>query len=1253
MNESSLPPDLESRLLRAFDLPDVAQADALDALCLTHSDHAPELHRRMAELHRDAKGQGAGALQPGEQVGPYRLLSLLGEGGMGKVFLAEQRAPIQRRVALKVIKLGMDSKAVLARFEAERQALAMMEHSCIAKVLDAGVTDAGQPYFAMEHVQGIPITEYCDQNRLTFQERIELFQQVCSGVQHAHLKGVMHRDLKPGNVLVTVQDGAPTPKIIDFGLAKAMDRTLAEATIFTEHGVVMGTPEYMSPEQAGLGGLGIDTRTDVYSLGVMLYELLVGELPFARKELFAKGLAEMQRLIREVEPPRPSTKVTTIGATAEDVARRRRLDASALRRRLRGDLDWILMRALEKDRTRRYQSAHELADDLGRHLALEPVLAGPPGAGYRVRKLVRKHRAFVAAAAAVFGALVAGLWVSLHLYGLASDEAERAAAQEREATRQKGVAMARATEAEQARLDARQASKELERKQAELELKQGELERSLTRVTALRVLAESRLRAPTDPTVALLVAERVSPDASSLDANRALLATLAKLQERRRVSLGPSGPHFLAFPADQRLVYSWAPIPNAKLAAHSLPDLKVIRETDKLAAVSPQEVEEWNAMGRWGPFTMNPSDGMRALAPDALLVRTCDAWLVLDPSTLRPIRSFEVRREPGILSDGSSFWSLHNRRADGWSLPSVLRTGTLPTPDWTVPLDAPSRARLLLQTSLERILVLSQTQLESRAFSGEPGRPLPWETDEGGFVPSPDGLRALCSRGDRLALLSLDREPRALAELPLRARPFRYGWCDSRVAFVVDETRALHLLDSTTLATRSVDSEVVRALETKGTPGVASIRADGTCSVFDTGGGLLFTMRHVSKRSSTMWLTQHSNEVLIFERHGDVGVFSKTGLEAAWHESSTWPVPLRWMERDFAKGRDPRELWVPRVGARLLEARGTQRRGLWRAFSRDGSLVWARDGAFEVATGRRVGVTPTLKKGFGLGQTEVFGADHGSLLLRDGAVQAWPDVQVVELRSVWVAKSPVTKTSDRETDATGTLFNMLSSYREDGWVDWAADQQRIAVGTPEGGVEILNHDGSETLFACRRPSESAIGAGAFSPDGTRLVLLGDSGETWIRVVGEAWSEVLADVTRRSGPSAYAFQEDGSHISIGYLDGSVRVLKTADGTEVCALRPNLTPVTAIALSPDGGHLGTASLDGTARVFTIATGEQTHEYPHDGVPFLLGFGADGKTLVTHSPGHWHFWPMNLRELATEMKPRELTAEEIAEFGIPTGK
>ena len=326
---------------------------------------------------------------------------------MGEVWLADRAAPVRRQVAVKLIKAGMDTAQVVARFEAERQALALMDHPAIATVFDGGTTPEGRPYFVMEYVKGEPITAYCDRHKLGMRQRLELFAQVCDGVQHAHQKGVVHRDLKPSNVLVAVQDDRPVPKIIDFGVAKATAQQLTDRTLRTEFGAMIGTLEYMSPEQAEMGGLDIDTRTDVYALGVILYELLTGALPFESKELRQAGILEIRRTIREKEPLRPSTRITRLGGASTAAAANRHTEPRRLAGLLRGDLDWVTMRALEKDRTRRYQTVNALAAEVRRYLNHEPVVAGPPGAAYRAKKFVRRHRFGVAAAATLVVLLAA------------------------------------------------------------------------------------------------------------------------------------------------------------------------------------------------------------------------------------------------------------------------------------------------------------------------------------------------------------------------------------------------------------------------------------------------------------------------------------------------------------------------------------------------------------------------------------------------------------------------------------------------------------------------------------------------------------------------------------------------------------------------------------------------------------------------------------------------------------------------------
>ncbi len=353
---------------------------------------------------------------PGTMIGRYKLLEKIGEGGFGVIYMAEQQVPVQRKVALKIIKPGMDTREVIARFEAERQALALMDHPNIARVLDGGATEAGRPYFLMELVRGIPITEFCDQNNLPTRYRLQLFIKVCQAVQHAHQKAVIHRDLKPSNILVTLHDGEPVPKVIDFGVAKALRQKLSEKTFFTAFWQMIGTPAYMSPEQAEMSGLDIDTRSDIYSLGVLLYELLTGATPFNRETMAKAGLDEIRRMVRETEPLKPSTRLRTLGDKLADVARHRHIEPAALSRLVRGDLDWIVMRCLEKDRTRRYETANGLASDIKRFLNDESVTAAAPSALYRFQKLIRRNKLAFAAGTEVGLSLLIGMTLSTVLF---------------------------------------------------------------------------------------------------------------------------------------------------------------------------------------------------------------------------------------------------------------------------------------------------------------------------------------------------------------------------------------------------------------------------------------------------------------------------------------------------------------------------------------------------------------------------------------------------------------------------------------------------------------------------------------------------------------------------------------------------------------------------------------------------------------------------------------------------------------------
>ena len=459
--------DLKARELfaAAIDRPESERESYLDSACADDPglrDHVADLlqaHDRAGEFLAGAtvhevpypSPADAPAERPGARIGPYTLVKYLGEGGFGTVYLAQQEHPVRRTVALKIIKPGMDTRQVIARFDAERQALALMDHPNIARVLDAGATETGRPFFVMEAVQGVPITKFCDQQKLSTRQRLDLFVQVCRAVQHAHTKGIIHRDLKPSNILVSQTDEAapPVPKVIDFGIAKATHQRLTEHTYLTDARQMIGTPEYMSPEQADGAGIDVDTRSDVYSLGVLLYELLTGTTPFDARELRNKAFAEMQRIIREVDPPKPSTRLSTLGGTLATVATERGAQPHRLSHIVRGELDWIVMRAIEKERARRYETASDLASDVERYLRDELVQARPPSRAYLFRKLLRRHRVAVGAGSAIAAAILMGM--GLALWGLyrASKERDNALEAKAAETRQLNIANAARARAKQ------------------------------------------------------------------------------------------------------------------------------------------------------------------------------------------------------------------------------------------------------------------------------------------------------------------------------------------------------------------------------------------------------------------------------------------------------------------------------------------------------------------------------------------------------------------------------------------------------------------------------------------------------------------------------------------------------------------------------------------------------------------------------------------------------------------------------------
>ncbi len=1075
--------------------------------------------------------------QPGATIDRYKLLELIGEGGFGAVYMADQKEPVRRRVALKIIKLGMDTKQVIARFEAERQALAMMDHPNIAKVLDAGATSAGRPYFVMELVKGVPITEYCDAENLSTKARLDLFIGVCNAVQHAHQKGIIHRDLKPNNVLITMHDDRPVPKVIDFGIAKATNRELTDKTLFTEFRQFVGTPEYMSPEQAQMSGLDIDTRSDIYALGVLLYELLTGTTPFDARELRAAGLNELQRIIREEEPPKPSTRLSTLGDDITSVAKHRRDDPAHLARSLQGDLDWIVMKALEKNRTRRYETANGFAADIRRHLDNEPVIASPPSATYRFKKLVQRNKGVFAATGIVAAALILGLAVATT--GLVSAVRARDA-----------EAAAKDSELEQ-RVLAEEAQEEAERQRNEA-------------ITQSNIAAEQAARTRAN---SILVA--ASADEDPL-VQALLLTELADV---------PNMPRRLGVARD--VANSPIPMTVLRQTEEVLIEGEIVLSPDGrlLATVSKGTTLIWRTDGTGEPIVrpgIRPSfsgNGMHIVTKEqgrAYVFRTDGAGQPL-----------VLQHEHDVLMAEFS--------QDGKHIVTIIRNGSVRL--WQA--DGTEELVLLGENETRASAVAFSANSARVAIASDDGVTRVWRTDGSGppvvfqgpegridaVAFSPDGAEvAIHQRDGQATIWPEDGElhdivsvwaadgsgaPRIyvrvgslggttqmwrmngegdpvaltgyLVPLGLRLAPFGHDLAASADGTLLldgywDREARIHRVDGR--------EEALVLSNGNNRVGTAAFNADGTVVAIAGDGPV------------RIWsIAGASTEPLVFRDHQDWvrGVaFSPDGSLVA---TASYDGTAHIRRADGAgdiivlpHGAVVMSVNFSPDGARLVTASHDGAARIWRVDGTGEPLVFPHDGPLEDAD---------------------FSLDSALIVTgsRDGTARIW---------NADGSGEPIVLGS------TGGRRTPLHS------VTFSPDGTKVLVGGPSDTAWLWRADGTGSPIELE--GNENMWGGDFSPDGKRIVMGCGDGEVRIWNA-DGMGEPIVRMEHLDEAFDAAFSPDGARVVTVSQDGTAHVWWVDGSKETLVLRGHGGIVTGAAFSPDGTRVITASKDGTTRIWRV--------------------------------------------------------------------
>jgi WD40 repeat protein len=1129
----------------------------------------------------------------GSLIGRYKVLERLGEGGFGAVWLAEQKEPVRRKVALKIIKLGMDSRQVVARFEAERQALALMDHPNIAKVLDAGATDNGRPYFVMELVRGIPITRFCDENRLPTKERLDLFIKVCQAIQHAHQKGIIHRDIKPSNILVTLHDGVPVPKVIDFGIAKATQQELTDKTIHTQFQQFIGTPAYMSPEQAELSGLDIDTRSDIYSLGVLLYELLTGKTPFDAKALLEAGLEEMRRTIREKEPVRPSTRLSAmLEGELTTTARQRGSEAPKLIHLLRGDLDWIVMKALEKDRTRRYETANGLGMDIQRHLQGEAVIARPPSNLYRLQKLVRRNRLAFAAAGAVTLALIAGVLVSTWQAVLAVRAKNQAKASEQKAQQ------ARADEARQREL-AQAEAKRAEENAILLKIQRAEdLFAADNSSAALAWLAQVLRQSPTNR----LAAQRLISALSQRNFPLPTVEPLKHAGELRFAEFSPDAHHVLTASADNtaRVWDARTGLPVTPPLAHAAavnsarfsPDGQrmVTASADKTARV-------WDARDGQpisDPLQHNFSVGSADFSPDGSKIATVagyDPVFIWDSATGKRLVQLVYKGNP-TSADFS---------------PDSQRVVTAATSDHTANVWDANSGQMISEVRHDYFVGLARFSADGKrfvtasldntarvwdAYTGKaltpPLRHETWVIDA---AFSPDGQRVVTHSRDNLAR-TWDAQTGEPLTHPFKYQPgipastssafVRYHSVrftgDGQGVLTANWDNTARLWDSLTGTPLTEplrhDQEIVSAQLSPTGQQVVTASLDQSARIWDLRQGRMLTepLEHNAEVTAAQF-TPNGQQVVTASEDRTAWIWDvRTGL----------PVVGPFQHDDFVLA-----VQVSADGRKVGTASYDHTARIWDAVTGQGltPLMWHDDVVRSIrfsADGRQVITT----------------SDDGTA-------------------RIWDASSgkQVTAPLRHESNVVFATFSH--------------DGQRVITASRDKTARVWDvHSGS----AVAKPlvHEDAVLSARFSPDGEKVLTA--SADFTARIWNARTGQLIGEMRHGGRVLTAEFSPDGKLIATASADKTARIWDAETGQARTDSLRHREQVNVASFSPDSRLLVTASADNTARVWDSQTGQPITEILHHGAGVNSAqFSPDGHKLVTASADHSaRVWELPLAEV-----------------------